>query len=434
MSFDFNHPRLISLASELFLALRRNDSEQANTRVLEIAAEAEDHGLLNGHGVSDILADAITFIETSSALDRKVGAGALDISLDIVGTLLTMCAADVTMKPVKWLWLERVAIGKVTLFVGEPGLGKSQLCCAAIAAIVTAGLQWPCSGQRCPPGDALIVSGEDDAEDTLVPRAAAAGADLSRLQIFQALYEETRDGKVRRRALNLADDLTAIEAKLLQLANPRLVVFDPISAFYGRADSHNNAEVRTLLAALAEMAARRGVAIICVSHLNKSSGQKAMHRVIGSIAQVAAARAAYLVAREPGDSPRRFLVPLKNNLGTDRGGFAFEIEPVELPGGISTSRIKWADTNVEVTAEQLLSAESQPASGSALDEACTFLATALEHGEVAQKQIEQAAARASIAWRTVERAAKALDVHKRKEKGKAGRWLWALSAQQDLNG
>ena len=438
--FDFHHPLITPLAAKLFVALRRNESTAANVLISQIAQKAKHHNLMNGCGVGDILADAVSFVETSAAIDRDVS----DILADAVsfvetsaaspesGSLQTVCAADITMKPVEWLWHQRIAIGKVTVLAGEPGLGKSQVAGAAIPAIVTAGLCWPLSDQRCTPGDVLIVSGEDDAEDTIVPRAAAAGADLRRLHVVQAVYDEAPDGKVRRRALNLVDDPVAIEAKLLQLQNPRLVVLDPISAFMGRADSHNNAEVRALLAPLAEIAARRGVAFLCVSHLNKTTGQKAMNRVIGSVAQVAAARAAYLVARESDGSPRRFIVPLKNNLGIDHGGFSYEIEPVGLPGNISTSRIKWASTGVDVTADQLLSVESQPATGTALDEACTFLAAVLEHGEVAHKHIEQAAARAGVAWRTVERASKALDIHKRKERGKAGRWLWSISAQSEL--
>ncbi|HEY4232875.1 MAG TPA: AAA family ATPase, partial [Lacipirellulaceae bacterium] len=34
-------------------------------------------------------------------------------------------AADVSAQPVQWLWPGRIPIGKVTLLVGDPGLGKS---------------------------------------------------------------------------------------------------------------------------------------------------------------------------------------------------------------------------------------------------------------------------------------------------------------------
>ena len=36
-----------------------------------------------------------------------------------------VCAATVTTKPVKWLWPGRTPKGKLTLFDGDPDLGKS---------------------------------------------------------------------------------------------------------------------------------------------------------------------------------------------------------------------------------------------------------------------------------------------------------------------
>lgn len=53
-----------------------------------------------------------------------------------------------------------------------------------------------------------------------------------------------------------------------------MVVIDPISAYMGVADSHNNADVRSILAPLSELAAKHRVAIVAVSHLNKGSGPR----------------------------------------------------------------------------------------------------------------------------------------------------------------
>jgi hypothetical protein len=54
--------------------------------------------------------------------------------------------ADVTPQPVEWLWLERVALGKLTLIAGEAGLGKSQL--DRMVAAVTTGSEWPAARAR----------------------------------------------------------------------------------------------------------------------------------------------------------------------------------------------------------------------------------------------------------------------------------------------
>jgi len=66
-----------------------------------------------------------------------------------------------------------LAIGKHTCIAGEPGTGKSQLAVAIIAAITTGG-EWPCGEGRAPLGNVIILSAEDGAADTIVPRLIAA--------------------------------------------------------------------------------------------------------------------------------------------------------------------------------------------------------------------------------------------------------------------
>ena len=50
--------------------------------------------------------------------------------------------SDVAPEQVEWLWRERIAIGKLTLLVGDPGQGKSFLT-LDIAARVSRGAPWP---------------------------------------------------------------------------------------------------------------------------------------------------------------------------------------------------------------------------------------------------------------------------------------------------
>ena len=85
----------------------------------------------------------------------------------------------------------------------------------------------------------------------------------------------------------------------------RLVVIDPITAYLGGTDSHRNADMRALLAPLAELAARHVVAVVAVSHLNKNAKNPAMYRTTGSLAFVAAARAAWAVAKDQDNPDRR---------------------------------------------------------------------------------------------------------------------------------
>jgi putative DNA primase/helicase len=213
--------------------------------------------------------------------------------------------SDIAARQVQWLWLGRIPRGKVTMLAGHPGLGKSQLV-LAIAAIVTTGGRLPVDGTRAENGSAVILSAEDDAEDTIRPRLDAAGADLARCQVIGAVRDRRNGGCETRRGFSVLDDLPLLATELAGIGDAALVVIDPITAYLGAIDSHRNAEVRAALAPLAELAAQYRVAVLAVSHLRKSLDGEAILRVSGSLAFVAAARAAYIVTRDPGDATRRF--------------------------------------------------------------------------------------------------------------------------------
>jgi RecA-family ATPase len=246
------------------------------------------------------------------------------------GSIITRRLADIEAKPVSWLWPGRIARGKVSIIAGNPGLGKSQVT-ANIAAIVSTGGCWPVDRSQCTPGDVVFLSAEDDPADTLRPRLEAAGANLHRVHVMDAvILGYTGGGQQQNRAFSLRRDLEALSVKLAELGEVAAVVIDPITAYLGDVDSHRNAEVRALLAPLSELAARHGTAIIGVSHLNKSAGTEALMRVTGSLAFVAAARAAYLVAQDPKNPARRLFLPMKNNVGPDSAGLAFCIEGITI--------------------------------------------------------------------------------------------------------
>ena len=90
--------------------------------------------------------------------------------------LLSICAADVKMKVVTWLWPDRFAIGKLGIIAGLPDEGKGQIL-VFLCAAVTKGGEWPMNEGRAPKGNVIVFSDEDDVADTLAPRLEAADAD-----------------------------------------------------------------------------------------------------------------------------------------------------------------------------------------------------------------------------------------------------------------
>lgn len=256
--------------------------------------------------------------------------------------------SDVQAEPIRWLWRGKLALGKVSLLAGDPGLGKS-LVSLAVAAAVTRGAPWPVNGTRAPEGEVVLLSAEDDVADTIRPRLEAAGADVGRVHVLTMVRDLDPDGRPFSRGFSLRRDLKLLDASLAERPSVRLVAVDPISAYLGDIDSHNNADVRGLLAPLAELAARHRVAVLCVSHLNKGGGP-AMYRTNGSLAFVAAARAAFMVTRDQADPARRLMLPLKNNLAPDVDGLAYSVQTAENEAPV----VVWEPEAVTVTAEEAL--------------------------------------------------------------------------------
>jgi hypothetical protein len=347
----------------------------------------------------------------------------------VISPLVTRCVADIEAQPVRWLWPGRIARGKVTMVAGHPGLGKSQVA-LDIAARVTAGGKWPVDGKQAGSGTAIILSGEDDAADTIRPRLEAAGADLTGCHIIEAAYDIGSEGKPRRRSFSLGKDIARLDAELSRIGNVRVIIIDPITAYLGKTDSHRNAEVRAVLAPLAELAARHGVAALAVSHLRKATDGDAVLQVTGSLAFVAAARGAYIVVRDADDPARRLLLPAKNNIGRDDlTGYAYRIETHWLPNDIETCRIAWEPELVTVTADEALAARGGADRGNPpkRNAAAQWLAAMLADGPVAVKILEEEAKEAGHSWATVRRAGDALEVTtERSGYGADGGWAWRL--------
>lgn len=234
-------------------------------------------------------------------------------------------ARDVKPKKLARLWNGRFHRGKLGFIAGEPGLGKS-LIAINMAATVSIGGDWPKGEGTARLGDVIYISAEDSAADTIRPRLEAAGANLDRVHIMEAVNDYLGP-----RPFNLVVDMDRLEQCLLGVRNPRLVIIDPINACLSTSDvrpfnPNNVTQVRALLCRLETLAAKYRVAILCLTHFTKAKGGSPLSRVTGSFAFVAAARSVFTVVAKKDDPNQRVFAPAKNNLGRDVGALAFRIE------------------------------------------------------------------------------------------------------------
>jgi putative DNA primase/helicase len=340
-----------------------------------------------------------------------------------IAGLDVVCMADVKPASIEWLWPNWVAIGKVSVLAGEGGRGKSTILCD-LAARTTASDRWPDGAAASPAGGVIILAAEDDLGDTLAPRLRAAGADMARVFVIRSV----RDEKQKRRGFNLQADLERLEAEIGKRDNIRLIIIDPVSSYLGPVDSHKNADVRAVLEPLGEMAARMRVAIICNNHFSKGGGS-ANSRVIGSVAFVNQARAAFIVTPDEEDRTRMLLIPSKMNIAPIRHGLAFRIEGCFIHSErseISTSRIMYESTPVTISADQALAALSGNGENkSDKSEAVEFLKEVLKAGPVAAKDVKKEASGAGISPKSLRSARETLRIKPEKAGFESG-WVWKL--------
>jgi len=377
---------------------------------------------LDGKEPADLAAALVEMAEAAPAWTLEANACEHALSVPVLVRL-----ADVRPEPVRWLWPERIALGKLTLLAGDPGLGKSFIT-LDMAARVSTGNLWPDGTDAGnDPAGVVLLTAEDDLADTVRPRLDAAGADVTRIRALKAVkHFDFKGGGERQHPFNLSEDLDTLEQAIRDVADCRFVVIDPISAYLGRTDSHKNSEIRGLLAPLAELAARHGVALVAITHLRKGQGP-AMYRPMGSLGFVAAARAAYVVTKDKDDptGQRRLILPMKNNLGNDRTGLAYRLDDSFSANGQPV--VKWEADAVEISADEALRPDNGRDEGdtSALDEARNWLRNALAGGPCPAKDVLAEARADGIAKRTLDRAKKDLGVVASKEGFGAG-WTWRL--------
>jgi hypothetical protein len=323
--------------------------------------------------------------------------------------------SDIQPEEIKWLWPGRIALGKLTLIAGDPGLGKS-LVTVAIASAVSTGAQWPVDNSFAPCGDVIFLSAEDDAADTIRPRLDAAGANCERVHILQAVQEQKEKSE---RMFSLKRDIVLLEKVLTSLPDCRLVIIDPVSAYLDGTDSHNNAEVRSLVAPLTALATRRKVAIIAVSHLNKGVGGNAIYRAIGSIAFIASARAGYLVVKDKNNPERRLVLPSKNNLSKDNEGLAYKVVTAQNNAPV----VAWEATTISVTVDEALQPSEPSSDPTETDEAIDLLRELSSQGPIKAADAFKQAKFIGIGKKALRTAKEKLSLKSVKAEFDGG-WVW----------
>lgn len=392
--------------------------EAAQQRASIIAAVCDDVRMLDldparrdGYDISNWVADGHVLVELRALADAAPRFEPNEQRSSTTHRLDIVRLADVTPEQVDWLWRARIPRGKVTLLVGDPGAGKS-FAALAIAASITNGTPLPGDDSLREPGNVLLWNGEDGIEDTIRVRADAVGVNLDRIHVIRGGFNEA--GEPRPFSLG---DVEHLGAEMRRLGGIRMVVIDPVSVLLAGVDTHRDAEVRSTLQPLVELARSACVAVLVVLHLRKGEAERIVYRVGGSIGFVALARSVLLVGSD--EDGRRAIAPVKANLCAPPQPVEFRID--------GDGQWWWGKTNSDLSAEHLLAVNGVKR-GSALRAAIEFFEDALANGERDAKEVIREADALSIPRRTQDRARKDLRVKTRRVDGlgETGKWVMWL--------
>ena len=367
-------------------------------------------------------------------------------------------ADQIIPKKIQWMWPGKIPFGKLTLFAGNPDNGKS-LASTSVAAICSTGGAFSEDHFDHEPVDVLMLIGEDDADDTAVPRLMAAGANLKRIHFLEAV----RPPALESREVRLDIDIPTIERQLEENPNIRLLIIDPISNYLGEVSMIAEQEVRSILIPLKRMAEKHNIAVIIVMHLNKKNDLDAISRVGGAMAFIGVARCSWLFARNVQETPEQgeditpaekkpdtfSMLRIKNNLvSSTRAGLAYSVvvRPIAIEGEmVQTPYVVWG-TVIEGNADDALNRRQTNSTPGAprpmgrpndkLQKAIHWLESALQDNQPHRTKLlrESAKGEANITSETLDRAWGAIGAKSVKIGGHYN-WQWTpLNPLEDNEG
>jgi hypothetical protein len=324
------------------------------------------------------------------------------------------CLNELKPEPLEWLWPARLPIGKTILLDGDPSQGKSLLT-LDLAARLTRGREWPDGQRPARPRSIVLICCEDAVRDTILPRLAAAEADLNRVHIFgsKSIGQASGWPSFPEHCENLRRAIATTEAAL--------VIADPFMSFLSRHISGvNDQMVRRALGPLAAVAESTRSALMLTRHPTKSSSsRRAMYRGSGSVAIAGTARMAYVAGQVPGRPDLRALACYKSNLDELPPALGYRV--VKGPAG--QPRVEWTGV-IDVTADDLTPVCSRR-HGEAVDRARDLLHEMLASGPCSQQSIWRKARELGIAYRTLERAKQEEEIISRQVcRDGRGSWDW----------
>lgn len=326
-------------------------------------------------------------------------------------------ASDVLPEKTRWLWKGWLVKGALHVLAGQQSAGKTTWV-AYVNAQLMRGKLGDCEGLK------VGYISLEESGDRLSGRLRVAGADPTKVAIYETVMDVDKTGAAFQRPWRLPQD-TSLLANWIKELGLNLVIVDGLG--YAVAGSQDYATIGSALSALAKVAETTDCSVLGLTHVKKGGTADAVTAAIGSTAWTAVPRIVWVLGLDPEDDTdrRRLVAVSKTNYKEPESGFAFTIANDE------ESEIGYV-TNVEtssVSAHAIVAPREPFGDRSERSEARNLVAEILSGGWVETQTLLNQTQSAGLSDRTVKRARQDLGVVSRQRRNPATRKLegWELS-------
>jgi len=319
-----------------------------------------------------------------------------------------------------WIIPGWLAASEVNILQGDPGIGKSQLA-QYFAGCIADGRTFP-TDKRMKPVVGSVALFDPENSPSIVTRKRMRN---NGFKCLNKIFCEVQ-------SFQLDDEATVnyVMERLDSVKDLKLVIFDTIGNFTGSVDTHKGSDVTKMFYVLKQIAIRKRCSVLVLAHLNKSKGNSALYKGMGSIASAGAARIVNQVAKHPVDENVLVLSQVKNNLGPHQKSRVFTIENLpDLLNETDRCKIIIGDT-IDLSADDVLNSdkhkEQKPDDLQQKIEACIdWLDMILGEGPVEAVKVQTASDKKGFSKRVLQSACETMGVIKDK-KGFGGKSYWGL--------
>ena len=207
------------------------------------------------------------------------------------------------LPPIEWIIPQILAVGS-TLLVAPPKIGKSLLALQSSVAVACGGYAFGSKDFKCPQGEVLYISLDDRSRHTLQDRIRTmrTAGDINEDDLYWTEeWPDTESG-----GLDLLAHWIDTHPKA------RLIVVDTLEKFRGqnRKFRDENAYIRDVksMEPIANLAIRKGIALLLIHHTNKSGAPDPLQQVSGSQGVTGGASCIIMLERERGSGTGRLRV------------------------------------------------------------------------------------------------------------------------------